>query len=103
MLKTKVILSDVTNLSDARYASGMGVDYIGFNIDPENDQYVTSDQVKMITEWLSGVGIIGNIEALVDYDTIGYKFDYLDNGISAGGLSRGYTRNRVHIGLTAAY
>lgn len=30
---------------------------------------------------------------------LGYKFDYLDSEIS----NRGYTRNRVHIGLTATY
>ena len=61
MLKTKVILSHVTNLSDARYASGMGVDYIGFAIDPENDRYVTVEQAKTICDWLSGVAFISEI------------------------------------------
>ena len=79
MLKTKVILSNVTNLSDARYASGMGVDYIGFNINPENDQYVTSEQVKMITEWLSGVSIIGNIENLEEYNPDEYNTRFLQS------------------------
>lgn len=77
MLKTKVILSSVTNLSDARYASGMGVDYIGFNINPENDQYVTHEQVKMITKWLSGVNIIGNIDSLDVHETNEYKTDFI--------------------------
>lgn len=79
MLKTKVILSNVTNLSDARYASGMGVDYIGFNINPENDQYVTSEQVKMITEWLSGVSIIGNIENLEEYNPDEYNTRFIQS------------------------
>ena len=79
MLKTKVILSNVTNLSDARYASGMGVDYISFNINPENDQYVTSEQVKMITEWLSGVSIIGNIENLKEYNPDEYNTRFLQS------------------------
>ena len=79
MLKTKVILSNVTNLSDARYASGMGVDYIGFNINPENDQYVTPEQVKMITEWLSGVSIIGNIENLEEYNLDEYNTRFLQS------------------------
>lgn len=79
MLKTKVILSNVTNLSDARYASGMGVDYIGFNINPENDQYVTPEQVKMITEWLSGVSIIGNIENLEEYNPDEYNTRFLQS------------------------
>lgn len=77
MLKTEVILSRVTNLSDARYAAGMGVNYIGFNINPENDQYVTPEQVKMITGWLSGVSIIGNIENLKEYDADEYNTGFL--------------------------
>jgi phosphoribosylanthranilate isomerase len=67
MLKTKVILSSVTNLSDARYASGMGVDYIGFAINPESGQYVTVEEAKSIKDWLSGVSIIGDVgDALPD-------------------------------------
>lgn len=61
MLKTKVILSEVTNLSEARYAAGMGVEHLSFNLDPAGDKYVTADLVKSITEWVSGVSIIGNI------------------------------------------
>lgn len=62
MLKTKVFLSGVTNLSDARYAAGMGVDYIGFNISPENKRFVNPEQVKTISEWVSGVSIIGEVD-----------------------------------------
>ena len=61
MLKTRVILAEVINLSDARYAAGMGVDYIGFAVNPANSRFVTPDQAGAITEWLSGVGIIGDI------------------------------------------
>ena len=61
MLKTNVILSRGTNLSDARYAAGMGVNYIGFSINPENAEYVTVDQVKTISDWLSGVSFIGDV------------------------------------------
>jgi len=61
MLKTKVILSEVTNLSEARYAAGMGVEHLSFNLDPAGGKFVTADLVKSITEWVSGVSIIGNI------------------------------------------
>ncbi|MEN8250903.1 MAG: hypothetical protein ABFS32_18365 [Bacteroidota bacterium] len=61
MLRTKVILSEVTNLSDARYASGMGVDYIGFSANPANNTYLAIDKIKEIATWLSGVMFIGNI------------------------------------------
>ncbi|MCF6361404.1 MAG: hypothetical protein L3J29_11665 [Cyclobacteriaceae bacterium] len=62
-LKLSVKIGDVTNLSDARYAAGMGVDYIGFNIDTESDNNVTAQKFNEITNWISGVGIIGEIGA----------------------------------------
>lgn len=44
MLKTKVKISNVTNLSEARYCAGMGVDYLSFPagaVDPEKYQEIT--------------------------------------------------------------
>ena len=76
MLKTKVILSSVTNLSDARYASGMGVDYIGFAINPASDQYVTAEEAKSIKDWLSGVSIIGDIGDALPEDMSDYASTY---------------------------
>ncbi|MCB0496801.1 MAG: hypothetical protein KDC79_11750 [Cyclobacteriaceae bacterium] len=60
-LKLSVKIGDVTNLSDARYAAGMGVDFIGFNIDPESTHFVTPEVFNEIVNWVSGVGIIGEI------------------------------------------
>ena len=76
MLRTKVILSQVTNLSDARYAAGMGVDFIGFSIDPENPNFVTATHVNAIADWLSGVSFIGELGKGVT-DTSDYKIDYI--------------------------
>jgi phosphoribosylanthranilate isomerase len=73
MLKTKVILSSVTNLSDARYASGMGVDFIGFAINPENKRFVTAEEVKTISDWLSGVSLIGEIGNSLSANLSEYK------------------------------
>ena len=77
MLKTKVFLTNITNLSDARYAAGMGVDYIGFAINPESKQYVTSEQVQSITEWVSGVSIIGDIGSSDSAQTGEYPLDFI--------------------------
>ena len=60
-LKLSVKIGDVTNLSDARYAAGMGVDYIGFNIDPSSENFVTAKTFEEIINWISGVGIIGEM------------------------------------------
>ena len=60
-LKLSVKIGDVTNLSDARYAAGMGVDFIGFNIDSKAENHVTPTAFNQIVNWISGVGIIGEI------------------------------------------
>jgi phosphoribosylanthranilate isomerase len=49
-LKTAVYLSNVTNLSDARYGSGMGVKYLGFPMDGEN----AVGSYNEIIDWVSG-------------------------------------------------
>ncbi len=77
MLKTKVILSGVTNLSDARYAAGMGVDYIGFTVNPDAKGYVTPEEVKSITKWLSGVSIIGDLGACSESNLNDYEIDLI--------------------------
>ncbi len=58
-LKTIVKLSNASNLSDARYAAGMGVDMIGFTIDPASDDYVSPQKFKEITEWIAGPLFVG--------------------------------------------
>ena len=57
-LKTLVKVGDVTNLSDARYCAGMGVELIGFNLDKTNENYVTPENFKAITGWLEGVQFV---------------------------------------------
>lgn len=48
-LVTKVKAANITNLSDARYCAGMGVDWIGFPV-----EQVTPTVFSEITGWLSG-------------------------------------------------
>jgi len=48
-LVTKVKAANITNLSDARYCAGMGVDWIGFPV-----AEITPTQFTEITGWLSG-------------------------------------------------
>lgn len=58
-LSTFVYIQDVDNLSDARYAAGMGVELIGFKLDPSNANSLDPIQFKEISEWISGVTIVG--------------------------------------------
>ena len=52
-LKTKVKVGNITNLSEARYCAGMGVDMLGFKIGENNGQ-ISPDKFRKITEWISG-------------------------------------------------
>ena len=56
-LKTFVKVSGVNNLSDARYCAGMGVNVLGFNLDPLSEAYVLPEKFNAIREWISGVAL----------------------------------------------
>lgn len=58
-LKTLVKISNVTNLSDARYCAGMGVDMLGFSMDADSPDYVAPTKFAEIRGWLAGVQIVG--------------------------------------------
>lgn len=58
-LATFVKLSNVTNLSDARYAAGMGVNIVGFPIHLEEETQFGPQQFQDIVGWLAGVKTCG--------------------------------------------
>lgn len=58
-LKTFVKISEVNNLSDARYCAGMGVDLMGFCLDPTNELSLSPEKFSEITGWISGVKLVG--------------------------------------------
>lgn len=61
-LKTFVKVSNISNLSDARYCAGMMVDMLGFNIDPRSDKQLSPSDFKEITGWISGAAIVGEFQ-----------------------------------------
>jgi len=76
-LRTLVKLSQVTNLSDSRYAAGMGVQMMGFNINPDSEFYTDPDKFNAITGWISGVDLVGEFDGDVFSFNAGYEFDYV--------------------------
>ncbi len=58
-LKTLVKISNVTNLSDARYCAGMGVDMLGFSMDADSPDYIDPRKFAEIRGWVAGVQIVG--------------------------------------------
>jgi len=58
-LKTKVLVNQINNLSDARYCAGMGADYLGFNLEPKSDHYLDPEKFKELISWVSGPEFVG--------------------------------------------
>lgn len=58
-LKTIVKVGNISNLSDARYCAGMGVDYLGFCVDHYDPNYIDAENFKNIKNWVVGPKIIG--------------------------------------------
>ncbi len=60
-LKTKVLVSRINNLSDARYCAGMGVEMIGFNFDQNDLDAISTETYKEIASWISGVDLVAEM------------------------------------------
>ncbi len=81
-LKTFVKISNVSSLSDARYCAGMGVDILGFNIDPDSVERISPEDFKEITDWVAGVKFAGEFRSS-DIENIkttvkDYPIDYIE-------------------------
>ncbi|UJP64306.1 phosphoribosylanthranilate isomerase [Mongoliitalea daihaiensis] len=61
-LKTFVKISNVNNLTDARYCAGMYVNWMGFCLEETNENYLSPEKYKEITAWLSGVSFVAEFE-----------------------------------------
>jgi len=90
MLKTKVKISKVNNLTDARYFAAMGVDYLGFCCNSGTEMYCTPSKIKEITEWVSGPQFV------LEFDGWQHESDII-NMLSTG------IGHAVHFGAFATY
>lgn len=59
MLDTKIKVSSVSNLTDARYFAAWGVSWMGFNLDPASGKYIQPQTLQAIRAWIDGPGIVG--------------------------------------------
>lgn len=57
-LKTFVKVSNISNLSDARYCAGMGVEMLGFSVEKQSKNYVDPQSYQEMIGWLSGVEFV---------------------------------------------
>ena len=61
-LTTIVKVGNITNLSDARYCAGMGVDMLGFCFEKKSEQYIDPESYKEIIGWISGPQLVGEFD-----------------------------------------
>lgn len=75
-LKTKVKINRITNLTDARYCSGMYVDILGFCLEEGSAHYISPTQFQEITGWISGIDYAGEFSDLDAYSIERILVDY---------------------------
>ncbi|MGE0588132.1 MAG: hypothetical protein AB7O48_06125 [Cyclobacteriaceae bacterium] len=68
-LKTKVIVGNITNLSDARYCAGMGVDLLSFPVGNASNQISLATFLE-ISEWVAGPSYAIEMTNDVDQDLL---------------------------------
>lgn len=62
--KPVVYVRRITNLSDARYCAGMGVDMLGFVVDPGHEDYVSPSRFQEMIGWIAGPKRVAEMIAL---------------------------------------
>ncbi|QHL86336.1 hypothetical protein GU926_02315 [Nibribacter ruber] len=63
-LSTIVLVNQISNLSDARYCAGMGVEMLGFSVEENSPAFVAPEAFKEISGWVAGVQLVGEMEDL---------------------------------------
>jgi phosphoribosylanthranilate isomerase len=85
-LKSFVKVGNITNLSDARYCAGMGVDMLGFCVIEGQKNYIKPAQFQEIRGWITGPLVVAEIYGLKNAIELAsllenYKPDYLEMSI----------------------
>jgi phosphoribosylanthranilate isomerase len=62
MYLTKIKLSRITNLSDARYAAAAGFDFISFCFKQDHERFISPALAKQMIGWLSHIECVGEFE-----------------------------------------
>lgn len=96
-LRTFVKVGSITNLSDARFCAGFGVDLLGFDINPASPDYISIDEANEIMGWVAGPAFVaqfGNMsvdEIIKLQEENNFPYIEVDNYEAAKALlARGY-------------
>ena len=82
-LRTLVKIGGITNLSDARYCAGMGVEMLGIGTIAGQPGFIAPSEFQEIRGWIAGPKIVAEIYGLKssgDLETVisDYRPDYLE-------------------------
>ncbi len=82
-LKTVVKVGNISNLSDARYCAGMGVDMLGFQVIEGEENYISPKLFQEIRGWVSGPKVVAEIYGIASADELpgiieNYAPDYFE-------------------------
>jgi len=87
MLRISVIALSINNLTDARYFAALGVDWLGFNINPASESYINAEQLKEIIDWVEGPSMMvqgaqwnQDAQSLMDDETLNLSGQLLKDG-----------------------
>ena len=70
MLKTKVIASSITNLTDARYFAAWEVNWLGFCFEEGSENYISPQAMYAMKEWVNGVKFMGEFRNMNSADIL---------------------------------
>lgn len=85
MDKKKILVRNISNLSEARYCAGMLVDFISFELDQNEVNFIDLKKFSEIKGWINGIELLGNSvsltlneikELIKERDLDGFIFDY---------------------------
>ena len=69
-LKTFVKVGSITNLSDARFCAGFGVDLLGFDINPDSENYISIEEANEIMGWVAGPTFVAELGHMAAADAL---------------------------------
>ncbi|MCK6618341.1 MAG: hypothetical protein L6Q51_11935 [Cyclobacteriaceae bacterium] len=80
-----VKVGNITNLSDARYCAGMGVDMLGFTTIENQSGYVGPEAFQEFRGWFNGPAVVAEVYGLQDSKTLheimrNYLPDFIELG-----------------------
>ena len=78
-----VKVGNISNLSDARYCSGMGVDMLGFTVIEGQDMYIDPALYQQLRGWIAGPSIVVELYGINESSKLSevisnYLPDYLE-------------------------